>query len=145
MEKIKYTFQKEERLCNKKLFDELFTSGETFLVYPLKVLYTDAAFDDKFPVKTAFAVGKKGFKKAVSRNLIKRRMREAYRLNKHLLYSGLKEQKLAVVFVYVGKKTESFQLIQRSMIKSLKTIISKSPQITPETERIRRDTKNPEV
>ena len=32
-----YTFTKEERLCNKRLIDQLYHSGSSFLCYPFKV------------------------------------------------------------------------------------------------------------
>src|ERR1700722_14129384 len=77
-----YTLKKEERLCNKKLIDGLFHNGSSFLCYPFKAswMLTDAT--QQFPAQILFSVSKKRFKRAVDRNLIKRRMREAYRLHK---------------------------------------------------------------
>ena len=77
-----YTFKKEERLCNKKLIDELFHNGSSFLCYPFKVSWLLVDEPAQFPAQVLFSVSKKRYKRAVDRNLIKRRMREAYRLHK---------------------------------------------------------------
>ncbi len=120
-----YSFKKEERLCSKKQFDKLFLEGNSFLVYPIKVVYNETDFTGTYPVKAAFAVGKKSFKKAVSRNLIKRRMREAYRLNKHVLYSGAGDIKIAVAFIYIGKKIETYKKTEWAVAKSINTLVTK--------------------
>jgi ribonuclease P protein component len=80
MSKI-YTFTKEERLCNKKLIDQLYHNGSSFLCYPFKVSWILSADPQPFPAQVLFSVSKKRYKKAVDRNLVKRRLREAYRLN----------------------------------------------------------------
>ncbi len=84
--KRSFSFKKEERLCSKKIIDKLFSEGESFLVFPLKFVFLKTSLPSKFPVQTGFSVGKRTFKKAVQRNLIKRKMRETYRLNKHNFY-----------------------------------------------------------
>ena len=88
MQSSQYTFKKEERLKSKKLIDHLFKKGLVLHQYPFKVLYdfTDDQ-DFKFPAKIAVSVSKKLFKKAVERNHIKRKILEAYRINKSILYS----------------------------------------------------------
>jgi len=114
-----YTFTKEERLCNKRLIDGLFHSGSSFLCYPFKVSWR---IDTEMttPAQVLFGVPKKRFKHAIDRNLIKRRMREAYRLNKQeQLYNVLGETKLILALNYVGKEIESYELIQKKMVKLL--------------------------
>lgn len=124
-EGINYSFKKEERLTSKKQFDKLFESGTSFFVYPLRIIFVETDFAGNYPVKVAFAVSKKNFKKAVSRNLIKRRMREAYRLNKHYLYQATGEKKLALIFIYTGRETEIYGQIQKSVAKAINIIIEK--------------------
>jgi ribonuclease P protein component len=116
-EKARVQFKKEERLCSKILIDKLFTEGTSFLVYPFKVVYLDFDFPGDFPAKAVFAVSKKLFKKAVSRNLIKRRTREAYRLNKNMLTSDNTYSKKAVIFIYIGKEILQFSSIEKAMIR----------------------------
>ena len=114
-----YTFTKEERLCNKRLINSLFHSGSSFLCYPFKVSWR---IDTEIttPAQVLFGVPKKRFKHATDRNLIKRRMREAYRLNKQeQLYNALGETKLILALNYVGKEIESYELIQKKMVRLL--------------------------
>ena len=122
-----FTFQKEERLCSQKVIAELFTSGESFLSYPLKVVFLKTDSTQAFPVQAAFTVSKRNFKRAVKRNLLKRRMREAYRLNKPSLYDGLaaKDLHIAVMFVYVGKDLIDFPIIEKAMISAFKKVLAK--------------------
>lgn len=121
MSKI-YSFTKEERLCNKRLIDELFHNGSSFLCYPFKVSWMAASQPQEFPAQVLFSVPKKRFKSAVDRNLLKRRMREAYRLNKQqYLYSSLQPLDKRIIFSvgYVGKEINDYDLIHKKMLKLL--------------------------
>lgn len=122
-----FTLKKEERLCSQKVLGELFTSGESFLVYPLKIVFLKTDALQPTPVQAAFAVSKRNFKRAVKRNLMKRRMREAYRLNKPPLYDELaaKELHIAAMFIFIGKDIAEFAAIEKSMISALKKIAAK--------------------
>lgn len=122
-----FTLKKEERLCSQKILGELFTSGESFLVYPLKVVFLKTDTPQPSPAQTAFAVSKRNFKRAVKRNLLKRRMREAYRLNKPAFYDELasKELHIAAMFIFVGKDLIEFHIIEKAMISALKKVLGK--------------------
>jgi ribonuclease P protein component len=115
-----YTFKKEERLCNKRLIDELFRSGSSFLCYPYRVMWMDAAQPLPATAQVVFTAAKKRFKRAKDRNLIKRRTREAYRLHKYdLLYTPLNDQhkQLILSIAYIGKEIEGQQVMHKKMIK----------------------------
>jgi ribonuclease P protein component len=120
----RFTLKKDERLCSHKLIESLFASGESFLIYPIKVVYKKTTLAVPVPVQTTFAVSKRNFKRAVKRNLLKRRMREAYRLNKPGFYTAInaRELQLAIMFVYIGKDTSDFTTIEKAMISALKKI-----------------------
>ncbi|MCC8423434.1 ribonuclease P protein component [Mucilaginibacter sp. UR6-11] len=117
-----YTFKKEERLCNKRLIDELFHNGSSFLCYPFKASWLFVAEPQPVPVQIVFSVSKKRYKRAVDRNLIKRRMREAYRLNKQQqLYNQLDTagKKIILSIGYIGKEIAAYELIEKKMLKLL--------------------------
>jgi ribonuclease P protein component len=117
-----YTFKKEERLCNKRLLEELFRSGSSFLCYPFRVSWLLAPDVQVTTVQVVFAVAKKRYRRAVDRNLIKRRTREAYRLHKQeLLYSSLQQQELQLILTinYIGKEINDFAFMDKKMVKVL--------------------------
>ncbi|HVS90917.1 MAG TPA: ribonuclease P protein component [Mucilaginibacter sp.] len=124
-----YTFTKEERLCNKKLIDELFHKGSSFLCYPFKVSWLVVDEAQQFPARVLFSVSKKRYKRAVDRNLIKRRLREAYRLHKQqTLYTCLNENQKNIVFSigYIGKEIAEYGLIEKKMLKLLAELSEKA-------------------
>ena len=117
-----YTFKKEERLCSKKLIEELFHNGSSFLLYPFRIVWLTHAFPANVPVQVLINVPKRRFKKAVDRNLIKRRIRESYRLNKSTeLYGSLEghPSQLLLAFQYVGKDIAGFNLIDKKLKQAL--------------------------
>ncbi|MDN5205083.1 ribonuclease P protein component [Fulvivirgaceae bacterium BMA10] len=118
--KAQYTFSKNERLNSKKLIQELFTKGSSFCLYPIKIIYLHQASDAEGSNKVLFTVSKKRFKKAVDRNKIKRRLREAYRLNKYqLLDPDLSGDPLLIAYIYIGRDILSFKEIESKLKDSL--------------------------
>ena len=117
-----YTFKKEERLCNKKLIEQLFHNGSSFLCYPYKASWLYIEGPMKFPAQILFSVSKKRYKRAVDRNLIKRRMREAYRLHKQqYLYDILNSTNKNIVLSlgYIGKEIADYDLAEKKLLKLL--------------------------
>lgn len=112
-----FTFKKEERLCSKKLIEELFHSGSSFLLYPFRVTWLAAPLPARVPVQIVINVSKRRFKRAHDRNLIKRRIREAYRLHKDLdLYPYIsEEEKLLLAVNFIGKEISSYQFIEKKL------------------------------
>lgn len=80
---------------------------------------SDPLFTD--PVQVAFSVPKKRFKSAVTRNLIKRRVREAYRLYKPEFYTSIEgsSKHLAMMIIYVSNDILEFNKIDQSLKKAL--------------------------
>ncbi|MBL7966140.1 MAG: ribonuclease P protein component [Prolixibacteraceae bacterium] len=122
-----FTLKKEERLCSQKLIGELFTSGESFLSYPLKVVFLKNELPLEHAAQVAFTVSKRNFKRSVKRNLLKRRMREAYRLNKPAFFDEItaKKAQIAMMFVFVGKDVVEYSTIEKAMISALKKVVAK--------------------
>lgn len=122
----KNTFKKEERLCSEKQIKELFNNGSSFLFYPFRIVWLPHQDESQvFPAQVVISVPKKRFKKSVHRNLLKRRIREAYRLHKgELLYPFLIENniKLLLGVNYVGKEILDFNFIESKMIAMLKAL-----------------------
>lgn len=117
-----YTFKKEERLCSHKLLEKLFHSRSSFLLYPFRVVWLKESLE--VPAQIVISVPKKRFKRAVDRNLLKRRIREAYRLNKGIiLYPFLQEHQfqLLLSITFVGKEILEYDFIE----KKLKAVLEK--------------------
>jgi ribonuclease P protein component len=122
-----FTFPKKEKLCSRKVIGALFSGGSSFVKYPFRVVFMKTENDEQVPVKVLITVSKKRIRRANKRNLLKRRIREAYRLNKHLLLPFLEENslKIAVAFVYLPDEIMTYRDIEKRMKDSLQTILKK--------------------
>ncbi len=122
----KNTLKKEERVSGKKDIDRLFAEGESFLSYPLRVVYLLEKSEDP---KAAILVNvsKKKFKQATKRNRLKRLMRESYRLNKMELLDISKSSQttLFVAFLYIAHEMKTYQEVEKGMKKALNLLQSK--------------------
>jgi len=118
------TFTKSERLCSKKVLGELFKKGsasvKTFYLFPFRVLYIshDPERTDDWPA-IVITVPKRMFKRAVDRNLVRRRVREAYRINK-ADFRPEQAKPAYVAFLYTAKQIISFDEIEKGMKLALK-------------------------
>lgn len=118
----KETFTKSERLCSKKAIDALFENGRSFYCSPFLIVWAYSFSAIPSPAQVAFSVSKKGFKLAVTRNLIKRRTREAYRKNKSVLYEYLITSDKQIIFtmIYRGKTIPDYQAVENSVKEMIK-------------------------
>ena len=95
-----FSYNKFEKLKSRKQIELLFAQGKSISSFPVKVFYLPVEHTPEHPVQVGVGVSARNFKKAVDRNTIKRRMREAYRLHKLPLHEYLKtEQKSVAVFI----------------------------------------------
>ncbi len=121
-----YRLKKEERLSGKRQMEKLFREGKSLYLSPFRVLvYADRETRERPAVRMAVSVPRKIFKRAVKRNLIKRRIREAYRLHKQFLWEQLADKHISlnVIFIYTSPEILSFKEIEDKLILSLRKIL----------------------
>lgn len=124
----KYTLSKEERLSWKRYIDLLFDKGNSFVAFPLRVIFLPLSGEDKaiLPARSSIliSVSKKKFKRAVKRNRVKRLVREAYRLRKPELLSLLetKGKMVLLAFIYMDKEMRPFSDMEKAMDKTLRLL-----------------------
>lgn len=116
---------------SRKLVDELFASGTSVSVFPLRVFFAFlpvTSADDSYS-KIGVTASRRNFKKAVDRNCIKRLLRESYRIQKHELRAVLANSgfKVHVFFIYVDKQLPAYQVVFNAMTKCLRVLEKRKP------------------
>lgn len=121
----RHTFPKEEHLCRKKLIDELFGKrSSSFGVYPLRVVWLPSKSPTASPPQVLISVSKRGFKRAVDRNRLKRFIREAYRLNKYQLLEHPGGHLVGVLgIIYTGKEKSALALVEKKLISAFHRLL----------------------
>ena len=112
------TFPKHQKLKSRKDIKALFEEGKTVTKYPVKLLWLPLGQQE---TKAGFAVAKRNFKSAVTRNKIKRLMREAYRLQKQEI-QVTDDKTFTLLFLYIGKDVASFKTIDKAVLGALKKL-----------------------
>lgn len=129
-----YGLTKSERLTSQLVIEKLFAGGNASMAaFPLRIVFMQMKKQggentkDEPPVSILVSVPKKRFRHAVDRNRMKRLVREAYRLNKHILWDVLegKDYRLALAFVCITDTLPSFYAVNKSMKKALTRIAEK--------------------
>ena len=126
-----YTLPRSERISSLKAIRRLFSEGRGGFVYPIRymALSSDSAQSEESKseergVEVLFSVPKKFHKRANKRNLLKRRMREAYRLNRQLLVEklGAQAKELDLALIYSAKELHSYKTIENVIRKVLEQV-----------------------
>ena len=121
-------FNRTERLKQKRLFDALFSGAKRSFAHPLLAIWKPMPLPAKVPIQIGFSVPKKAYKKASDRNTIKRKLREAYRLQKSFLTDHLNEQGAQIALLIVVQKSDntSYEVLQKKMMVLLQEVADKT-------------------
>ena len=122
------TFPLKEHLKSKKTIEKLYAEGTSVTAYPLRAVFIQQNREEQdVTASVLISVAKKRFRHAVDRNLVKRRIREAYRTSKHLLTEVLEnnDKRIAVAILYIDTRHNSTAFIKRKMKKLLEGILAK--------------------
>ena len=109
-----FEFPKNQKICNDKSIEILFENGKSLSEKPFRIIYDiDNNNEDVF-LKALIFVPKKRVRLASDRNVIKRRVKEAYRLQKSELEKYLKSnnQQLNLAIIYQKHEILDYKLIE---------------------------------
>jgi len=120
---VSRTLNKSERLKKNKQITELFEKGSSFYLFPFKVFTLPTEEREEPSHKFMVSIPKRLFKRAVDRNLLKRRIREAFRINKNLLGDGTFYH---IAYIYTCKEILTYREIETKLIKTLERLISQT-------------------
>jgi len=129
---VKFTFNKKERLSRHALIRKLFTEGHSFILYPFRVTWLHPEEPLLSSLQVLICVPKSNLRLAVDRNKIKRRIREAYRLNKNIL-KGSKSKILRPMILcvsFTAKEILPSSIIQEKIILILQRLIKENEKVT---------------
>ena len=122
------TFPLKEHLKSKNVIESLYTNGASVTAFPLRAVFLEQPISQEPTAAILINVAKRRFRHAVDRNLLKRRIREAYRTGKHDFIETLENngKKMAVAIMYIDTKPSSTDYLKRKMGKLLDGIIAKA-------------------
>lgn len=122
------TLKKSEKLCSQTAIDALFsptTAAKGALAYPLRMVSAPRSGMRRAgaaPVQFLISIPKKRLRKAVDRVKMRRRVREAYRLNRGLIRAMNPEENMDVAFVYIANSLTPYDRVDRAMKKLLSAL-----------------------
>ena len=109
----RFSLGAKERLKSAKSIEYLFSDGKAISAYPLRLVFIGNS-NGADPMRCAFSVSKRHFKKAVDRNRIKRLLRTSYRKIKPTLYQKLPHPYMGMI-LFNGKEVPSQKNTDKSM------------------------------
>ena len=118
------TFNKTERLNNKVAINNLFEKGQSVVLSPFRLLWIEN--NSKYSIaQTLISVPKQNISLATKRNGIKRRMNEAFRLNKEKLYTKLNERnkQINIAIIYQKQEIQTYKIIEQKINLLLSRLI----------------------
>lgn len=108
---------KSEKLCSRTAINELFARGDSAIAYPLRAVFRTNDGERLKAAQFMISIPKKKIHTAVGRVLMRRRVRESYRLNRNLLYPTLEAcgKNVDIAFTYLSKSEADYALIDSKM------------------------------
>lgn len=115
-------FSDTKNFKSKKEINHLHNSGIKMSSCCINLIYQEV-FEKNGFFKVAFVVPKRLFKKAVDRNLLRRRMKEAYKMNKSILLGGFGNKRFQFLFIYNKEGKKSYRDINESILELFKRLV----------------------
>jgi len=112
---MRNTFTKKESITEKKIIQKLFSDGKNINILPFSIKYLSFNTKSHSYNRILISFSKNNIKNVVKRNLLKRRIRESYRLNKNIIQN----LNLLIAFIYTSDKVLDYSIIEKSVIKIL--------------------------
>ena len=129
-----FTLPKQERLCSRTLIEQLFLGhSQHKKEWPVRVVYQVVKRKDEDDAQTEvlMSVSKRYFKRAVKRNLVKRQLRESYRLHKAILTDVLAlhpDTKILIAFIWLSGQTYDSVKVEKAVKAALEKIVDSLEQ-----------------
>ena len=116
-----HSLPRTERLRSLGAVRRLFESGESGFIFPFRYVWF-AEPDTEQSVEVLFSVPKKFHKRANKRNLVRRRTKEAYRLQKQILHDG-RPVNLDLALIYSSKETLPYKTVANAVRRILESVV----------------------
>jgi|TARA_B110000967_G_scaffold200382_1_gene236118 ribonuclease P protein component len=109
-----FEFPKKQKLCSETVIKEMFYNGKSFTTSSFRLVWKQDDNEVKVNLKSIIVVPKKRIRLATKRNIIRRRMNEAYRLHKIEFENILKDRKLklSIAIIYQNVKILPYSSIE---------------------------------
>ena len=131
-----YKLSKDEKLCSRTAVNRLFDEGRSLMAFPLRAAYRLRPRGEH-PVQFLISIPKKRIRNAVGRVTLRRRVREAYRLNRRQLLVPVLEQQgwgVDIAFVYLDNTLATYSVINEKMVNLLNRIAQAATEQQPPTD-----------